>query len=140
MRFEASVIVRVPRDKAYTAYTDFEASPKWSRRKEGVRVLKREGNMVYLERASGHGGHQEPREMKLFPPERVVSESETRSTRTKSEVKFEEVPQGTKVTASLDVQIKGRWSWILKTGGKSEVESSATEELNSFARYVEGLP
>jgi hypothetical protein len=55
-------------------------------------------------------------------------------------VKFEEVPEGTRVTASLDVQIKGRWSWVLKTQGKAEAESSATKELNSFARYVEGLP
>jgi uncharacterized membrane protein len=140
MRFEASVVVRVPRDKAYSAYTDFEAMPRWSKRRDGVRVSKREGNTVCLERASEPRGRQKAREMKLFPPDRVESEDETRFTRTKSVVKFEEVPEGTRVTASLDVQIKGRWSWIMKTRGKAEVESSALEELNHFARYVEALP
>jgi uncharacterized membrane protein len=140
MRFEVSIVVRVPRDKVYSAYTDFEAAPKWSKRRDEVRVSRREGNTVYLERASGSGGRREAREMKLFPPERVESENETRFTRIRSVTRFEEVPEGTRVTASLDVQIKGRWSWIMKTQGKAEVESSAMEELRSFARYAEGLP
>jgi len=140
MRFEVSLITRVPRDKAYSAYTDFEALPKWSRQKQGVRVSRRVGNTLYLEGTSGQGNRQRAREMKLFPPERVESEGETRFTRTRSVVRFEDVPEGTRVSASLDVQLKGRWSWILKTRGKTEAESSAMEELNSFARYVEGLP
>ena len=139
MRFEVSLIIRVPRDKAYSAYTDFEATPRWSRQKHGVKVSRREGDTVYLEGTSGQGGSQRAREMKLFPPERVESEGETRFARTRSVVRFEEVPEGTRVSASLDVQIKGRWSWILKTRGKAEAESSAIEELNSFARYVESL-
>jgi hypothetical protein len=44
------------------------------------------------------------------------------------------------VTASLDVQVKAHWAWILRTRGKAEVESSALEELTSFAKYVESLP
>jgi len=138
MHFEASVVARVPRAKAYAAYTDFGAMPKWSREKGEVRVSRGEENKVYLERTSG--GRPAIREMKLFPPERVESEGETRFTRTKSVVRFDEVPDGTRVTASLEVQIKGHWSWIMKTRGKAEAESSAMEELSSFARYVEALP
>ena len=78
--------------------------------------------------------------MKLFPSERVESEGETRLTRTRSVVRFDEVPEGTRITASLDVEVKGRWSWIFKTQGKAEAESSAMEELSSFAKYVEGAP
>ena len=77
--------------------------------------------------------------MKLFPPERVESQGETRLTRTKSVVGFEEVPEGTRITASLDVELKGRWAWVFKTQGTAQAETSAMEELRSFARYVEGL-
>jgi hypothetical protein len=136
MHFEASLTVKVPRDKAYSAYTDFEAMPRWSNQKQEVRVSMREGNKVYLEGS----GLKAVKEVMLFPPERVESEGETRFTRTSSVVRFDEVAGGTKVTASLDVRLKGRWSWILRTRGKAEAESSAMEELTSFAKYVEGLP
>ncbi len=138
MHFEASLVVKVPRDEAYSAYADFEATPKWSKDKHEVKVSRREGSRVYLQRASGTGGPQRERVMTVFPPERVESEGETRLTRTKSVVRFEEVPEGTKVTASLDVELKGRWAWVFKTHGRSEVESSALAELGSFAAYVEG--
>jgi uncharacterized protein YndB with AHSA1/START domain len=140
MRFEASLIVKVPRDKTYSCYTDFEAMPSWSSDKTKVRVSRREGNNVYLEKAPRAGTRQETRELKLFPPERVEYERETRFTRTRSVVKFEGVPEGTRVTASLEVELKGRWGWIFRTRGKTEAESSALEELNSFAKYVERIP
>jgi len=78
--------------------------------------------------------------MKLFPLERVESLGETKFTRTRSVVRFDEVPEGTRITASLDVELKGRWSWVFKTQGKAEAESSAMEELSSFAKYVESGP
>lgn len=140
MHFEASLVVKAPREKAYSAYTDFEAAPKWSKDKHAVRVSKREGNKVYLDESPGTGGRKGAREVQLFPPEEVESESETRFTKTRSVVRFEEVPEGTKMTASLDVELKGRWSWIFKTQGKTQAESSALEQLSSFARYVEALP
>ncbi|HYA55795.1 MAG TPA: SRPBCC family protein [Nitrososphaerales archaeon] len=136
MHFEVSLIVKVQRAKAYSVYTDFEAMPRWSSDKHGVKVVRREGNTVYFERALGT--IRGARGMKLFPPERVESEGETRFSRTRSVVTFDEVPEGTRITASLDVELKGRWSWIFKTQGKAEVESSAMGELESFARYVEG--
>ena len=136
VHFEASLTVKVPREKAYSVYTDFEAMPKWSKQKHELIVSRRDGNKVYLEGR----GLKVAKEVMLFPPERVESEGETRFARTKSLVSFEEVAGGTKVTASLDVQLKGRWSWILRTRGKVEAQSSAMEELTSFARYAEGLP
>ena len=140
MHYEVSLIVRVPRDMVYSSYTDFEALPKWSKQKTIVKVLRREGNTVYVERSSRAEGRTAVRKMELFPPARVESEGETRFRRTKSVVTFEEVPEGTRVTASLDVELKGWWSWVLRPHGKAEVESSAMEELTSFATYAEGLP
>jgi len=140
MHFEVSLVVKVPRAKVYSCYTDFSSMPRWSKDRHEVRVARREGDAVYLERTSGTGGSRRAREMKLFPSERVESEGETRLTRTRSVVRFDEVPEGTRITASLDVEVKGRWSWIFKTQGKAEAESSAMEELSSFAKYVEGAP
>ena len=140
MHFEVSLVVRVPRAEAYSSYTDFESIPRWSKDKHEVRVARREGDTVYLERTSGAGGGRGAKEMKLFPPERVESAGETRLTKTRSIVRFDEVPEGTRVTASLDVELKGRWSWVFKTQGKADAESSAMEELSSFAKYVEGAP
>ena len=122
VHYEVSLVVNVPRDKAYSAYTDFEAMPRWS--KQGA---TREKVCSAAEKS------------KLFPPERVESEVETRSRTSKSVVTFEEVSGGTKVTASLDVRLKGHWSWILKTRSKADAESSAMEELASFAKYAEGV-
>ena len=139
MHFEVSLIVRVPREKAYSSYTDFEAMPRWSKDKHEVRVSRKEGSTVYLERTSRTGNSQGAQEVHLFPPERVESQGETTLTRTRSVVSFEEVPGGTRTTASLDVELKGRWSWIFKTQGKAQAEAAAMEELRSFARYVEGL-
>ncbi len=139
MHFEVSLVVRVPRDRLYLAYADFEDVPRWSRQTKELTVLRRKGNTVYLEMAPAGGGRKVAREMKLFPPERVESEGETRFTRMKSAVRFEEVPEGTKVIASLDVQFKGRWGWVMKTQGRAEAESSAKDELTSFAKYVESL-
>jgi len=140
MHFEVSLVVKVPRTNAYSSYTDFEAMPRWSKDKHEVKVIRREGGIVYIERAPGTGAFHGAREMKLFPPERVESQGETRFTRTRSVVRFDEVPEGTRITASLDVELKGRWSWVFKTQGKAEAESSAMEELSSFAKYVEGGP
>jgi len=139
MHFEVSRIVRVPREKAYFSYTDFEAMARWSKDKHDVRVSRRVGNAVYLERTPRTAGGQGAGEVRLFSPDRVESQGETRLTRTKSVVRFEEVPEGTRITASLDVELKGRWSWFFKTQGKAEAESSAMDELTSFASYVEAL-
>jgi len=140
MHFEVNLLVRAPRDKVYSAYADFDTLPKWSKQTKGVVVSKREGNIVYLGEGAGGDGRRAASKMELFPPEKVESEGETRFTRTKSVVRFEEAPGGTKVTASLDVRFKGRWGWFMKTRGKTESESSAMEELTSFASYVEALP
>lgn len=139
MHFEVSSVVRAPRDKVYSTYTDFEAMPRWSRQTKGVTVSESGGNTVYVKVQPG-SNRKAAMEMKLFPPERIETGRETRFTRTKRVVQFEEVQEGTKVTASLDVKFKGRWGWILKTQGRAEAESEAIDELASFARYVERLP
>ena len=142
MHFEASLTVKVPREKAYAAYTDFEAMPMWSKGVTAVRILKRERDTVYLEGEGVSPGRTRiaARKVRLLPPDRVESEGKTRFARSKRVVKFEEVPAGTKVTVTWDVQVTGLWSVILTPRESDTSESSTAEELASFARYVEGLP
>ena len=141
VHYEASVVVKATLKTTYQAYTDFESMSKWSKQASAVRILKKEGNTIQLEveTASGAGSRKVISELRLHPPGSVESEGETRFTRTKRTVSFAEVPEGTKVTASLDVNMKGNWGWVLRTHGKPEAESSASEELVSFAGYVETL-
>jgi hypothetical protein len=105
-------------------------------------VVRREGGTVSIESETVSGGR--PRitvaKLTLSPPEGVETEGETRLTRTRRTVRFEDVPEGTKVTAALDVRVKGPWAWIFTPRGKDEAESFAREGLRSFAEYVESLP
>ncbi len=143
MHLEVSRVVKSPPEQVFKAYTDFEAMPMWSGHLKAVRVTKREGDVVHLE-SETLSSSGTPRttfgSLRLFPPHRVESESETRFTRSKRTVSFEAVPEGTKVTAALDVEVKGLWRTVLRPGVRREAaESSAAEELASFAGFVEAL-
>jgi uncharacterized membrane protein len=139
MHFETSLTLNVPPARAYAAFTDFESMPKWSKQVTSVRVVAREGDSVQLEAESASGGMSRVarRTMRLFPPVRVESEGETRLTHTKRAVLFEEVATGTKVTAILDVRVKGFWGLFLSTPESDSAEASVVEELASFGRYAE---
>jgi len=141
MHYEASVVVKASLETTYRAYTDFESMPKWSKQASVVTILRKEGDTVQLqvETAAGTGARKATSELMLHPLESVESEGETKFTRTRRVVSFAQVPEGTKLTASLDVNVKGNWGWILRTQERTEAESSASEELVHFARYVEGL-
>ena len=141
MHYEASVMVKAPVQKTYSAYVEFESMPKWSKQASAVRILKKEGDTVQLEvEAPSSGGNRRvTTELRLCPFESVESGGETRFTRTRRTVSFAAAPEGTTVTASLEISMKGIWGLILRTRGKAEVEAAASDELASFARYVEGL-
>lgn len=144
MRLEVSRVVNAPLERVYAAYTDFESMPKWSKRLSSVRVARRDGDTVYIE-SEGVSPKGAPRRregvLKLFPPSRVESASESRFTRSRRTVLFEAAPggNGTQVTAILEVGVKGLWAVALRPGvNRDEAEASAREELDSFAAYVEG--
>lgn len=135
-------MVNAELEKVYAAYVDFEAMPHWSRHLKSVRVTGRDGDTVHLEsEVISSEGDERTRvgKLRLFPSEKVVSESETRFTRSIRTVVFEHMPDiRTRVTAILDVQVKGLWSLVLRPGvRKEDAEASALEELDSFARFVE---
>lgn len=138
---EVSHIVKAPRERVYAAYTDFGAMPKWSKGVSAVRVVQSGGGTVNLESETGSGGrrHVSVAKLVLSAPSKVETERETRFTRILRTVKFDEAPEGTMVTASLDVRVKGIWAAVLTPRGKREAIESASQGLESFAKYVEGL-
>jgi uncharacterized protein YndB with AHSA1/START domain len=142
LHVEVSYVVKAPREKVYAAYTDFETWPKWSKQTTRVRVVRREGGTVSVESETLSGGRPRITAVKLTlsPLEEVGTDGETRLTRTKRTVRFEDVQEGTKVTAVMDVQVKGLWAATFAPRGKDEAESSARQGLKSFAEYVESLP
>ncbi|MGD1054834.1 MAG: SRPBCC family protein [Nitrososphaerales archaeon] len=142
MRVEVCYVVRAPREKVYAAYTDFESMPKWSRQVTAVRVVGRKDDTVYIESEVSSGGRSRPSSAKLTlsPPEWVETESEARFTKARRTVRFKEVLEGTKVTAVLDVSVKGLWAWVFAPRSMESAEASAQEGLAAFARYVENLP
>jgi len=139
---EVSYVVKAPREKVYAAYTNFEAWSRWSKATTAIMAVRREGGTVTIESGTVSGGSQRNTVAKftLSPPEGVETEGETRLTRTRRIVRFEDVPEGTKVTAMLDVRVRGVWGLVFKPRGKAEAEASALEGLRSFAEYAESLP
>jgi uncharacterized membrane protein len=141
VHLEACIMVNAPLGKVYAAYTDFESMPKWAKDVAAVRIAKREADAIYLESEGALGVRRRAvRRLRLSQPSMVECESETRFTRTKRTVAFEDTPEGTRLIATLDVRVKRPWGSILSTREAYEFEPSIQEELASFARYVEGLP
>jgi len=134
--------VKAPREKVYAAYADFEAWPKWSNQATAVRVIQRDGDTVKIESqtSSGKKSRRTVTRLLLRPLDKVEAESETRLTRIRTTVRFEDTRDGTRVTAELEVEVKGSWGWIFAPRGQDGAESFAQEKLRSFAEYVESLP
>jgi len=134
-------MAKAPLEKTYAAYIDFESWPRWSVQATDVKVIKREGGFVRIKSISGSREKMRVSmtNLVLTPPEKVESTSETRLTRTRRTVTFEGVSEGTRVTAILDVEVKGLWRAIFAPRGREEAESAAQEGLKSFAEYVESL-
>jgi uncharacterized membrane protein len=139
LRVEISATAKVPVRAAYEAFTNFETMPLWSRSSKAVKVLERQGDTVSLQVTDARSGAVGTRKLKLTPPGGVESESDTRFTHTKMLVEFTEVPEGTMIRATLDVNVRGAWSRILTTRGRDEVEPSARQELTAFVSYIEAL-
>jgi len=142
MRVQVSRTVKVPREKVFAAYSDIESMPKWSGRLSATRVVSRSGNLLTYEGEVKNGGgvRRFVGSLAFVPLERAETESETRFVTTKAVVTFADVPEGTRVTTTLDVNTKGIWGRLLATNSSEELKARAEENLNLFAKYVEGLP
>lgn len=141
MRVRVSQLVKAPRERVFAAYVDLESMPKWSASAGKVRVIRRDSNAVtFVAEAQGRMG---PRtvsgELLLTPPGMVRTGSESPRSRTKGTVTFESVAEGTLVTSTIEVELKGFRRYFFRPALGESSREAAERNLAAFARYVEGL-
>lgn len=139
MHFEATQLVKAPREKVFEAWTDFEAMPKYSTVFTKATVTKRQGNTVYTESE----GKFMRRKLKssekhvLMPPAKVEDEVDAEGSKASSVTKFDVVPEGTRITSVNDIELKGKWAKLLGPFAKRSLQGVFRKEMRAFAKYVE---
>ncbi len=139
MHIEQTQVVKAPREQVFQAWNDVEAWPSFFDFFKRVKLIERVGNTAHLEADVKFMGREAKRTEKhvLSPPEQVQVEGEMEGMTNTSLWKFEPVPEGTRVTAVIEAQLKGRWAKILGPLAKRRLQGLVRESLESFAKYVE---
>ena len=133
-------MAKAPRAEAWAVFTDPESQLKWD--PEGiktVKVLERKGNTISWEGRHIMGGREVTltHNYTLYPTEKIEEVLEGPADG-RGEFKFEEVPEGTKMTISYDISFKGVLGRIigrLLVGPK--LKEYADQILENFAKYIE---
>ncbi len=138
MRVEQTQVVKAPREQVFRAWTDCEAWPKWSTLFPRVTVTERAGNTVPLDMDVKFMARKAKRTEKhvLTPPEQVQVEGETEGATNTTVWKFDPVPEGTRVTAVVEAELKGLTK-VLGPFAKRQLQRLLREWLQAFAKYVE---
>lgn len=133
-------MVRAARAEVFAAYTDVESMPKWSASAKGARVIAKDGGRVsfVIQAETKKGQRTFNGELMLSPPGKVTVENESGGSITKGTVTFEDVPDGTLVTSTVEVEIKGLRRFFVRPALSEESKEVAERNLTEFARYVEG--
>lgn len=107
---KGSWIIKAPREKVYKIMSDFENMPKYFPAvADSIRIIKREGDNLSIEaRAKTFGrvfcAHMETQ---LRPPIGYVSDNKSEiGTSGHEEFLMEEIPEGTKINYTYDIEIK----------------------------------
>ncbi len=138
MHIEQTQVVKAPREQVFQAWTDYEVVPKWQTLFTSVTVTKRDGNTVSLDMEVNMRGRKTMRTEKhvLTPPERVDVQGEMAGITNTSVWKFESLPEGSRVTVSVEARLP----WRLKVMGplvKRQFQAIVREWLQDLAKYVE---
>ena len=110
VRLELEQLVRAPRDRVYAVWNDCEAWPTWDpvifKR---VTVAERKGNTRRLEASVKFMGRAMTRteDHVLTPPDKVEVRGGVPGIANTTEWRFEPAPEGTRLTAVLEVQLAG---------------------------------
>jgi ribosome-associated toxin RatA of RatAB toxin-antitoxin module len=138
LHIEQTQIVKAPRERVYQAWTDYEAWPKWQTFFTRVAVTKREGNTVYLDTDVVLRGRKSRRTEKhlLTPPARIDVEGEMEGITNTTTWKCESVPEGTQVTAIVDLNLPLRLK-VISPLVKRQFRPLLSEWLQQLANYVE---
>jgi len=139
MRTEYSQLVKAPRERVFEALTDYEAIPTWDRVMfKRVSVTQRGPNTATLDadvrfmgmkmrRTEGHV---------LTPPEKVELDGSVRDAINTTVWTLRTVPEGTILTAELEVEFKGLLK-LLQPIAERQMRTVLPEWMREFAGYVE---
>jgi carbon monoxide dehydrogenase subunit G len=109
LQLKGSWIIEAPREKVYTIMSDFENMPIYFPDvAESLRIVKREGNTLTIEAKAKTFGRVilTTMETQLRPPLGYVSDNKSAiGTSGHEEFLMEEVPEGTKINYTYDVEI-----------------------------------
>jgi len=139
VRVELEQLVQAPRDRVYEAWTDCEAWPTWDpvifKR---VVIVERSGNTRRLDADVRFMGRTMRRteDHVLTPPEKIEVRGGVPGMTNTTEWRFEPTPDGTRLTAALDIQLAG----LLKVLGPLvgwQARSVTRKWMEALARHVE---
>ncbi len=139
MRTEYSQLVKAPRERVFQAFTDYEAYPTWDpvifKR---VTVTERGANTARLDAEVKFMGLKLRRTEKhlLTPPEKVEVDGSVRDATNTTVWTLKTVPEGTMLTAMLEIQFKGLLK-LLQPVAEWQMRTALPEWMRAFARYVE---
>ena len=139
MRIELAQLVEAPREQVFQAWTDCEAWPKWdSKVFTRVKVNERAGNTVLIDAETKFMGLRMSRTEKhvLTPPEKVEVTGNVPNATNTTVWTFEAVPQGTMLTAVLEIEFKGILK-LLQPVAERQARTVTREWMRAFAHYVE---
>jgi len=139
VRTEYSQLVKAPRDRVYQAFTDYEAIPTWDRVLfKRVTVTERGPNTATLDEDVRFMGMKMRRTERhvLTPPEKVEVDGSVRDAINTTVWTLQTVPEGTMLTAELEVQFKGLLK-LLQPLAERQIRTVLPEWMREFASYVE---
>ena len=138
MHIEQTQVVKAPREEVFQTFADFETWPKFSTFFTKVTVTERAGNTAHFDTEVKVMGRKTRRteKMILTPPEQVQFQGEMAGSTNTTVWKFEPVPEGTRLTAVLDVQLKG-WAKVLGPFAKRRLRSLLHDGMEATAKYLE---
>jgi len=107
---QKSWVIKAPRQEVYTIMSDFKNMPKYFPKvAQSLRILKRDGNKLSIEAKAKSFGRVITAQMEtqLRPPLGYVSDNKSAlGTCGHEEFLMEEVPEGTKINYSYDLELK----------------------------------
>lgn len=107
---QKSWVIKAPRQQVYEIMSDFENMPKYFPKvAQSLRILKRDGNHLSIEAKAKSFGRviSAQMETELRPPFGYVSDNKSAlGTCGHEEFLMEEIPEGTRINYSYDIELK----------------------------------
>jgi ribosome-associated toxin RatA of RatAB toxin-antitoxin module len=138
VHIELTQLVKAPREDVFRTFTDFEAWPSFSRLFARVAIMERTGQTVRLDtdvKVLGRTLRRIERHV-LTPPGLIQVTGETEGATNTTEWRFETAPEGTLVTAVLDIGSAGI-TRLLGPFANRQAKSMLHDWMQAFAKYVE---